>query len=404
MTRPPLRNLRRILALVRDGWLLLGLSLILLIAVELGLRGAFALKDRVAPLTIPDPRVVRDGYEGEAWPAVHYRELEALADRWEPFAYFRQRPFRGETITVDDRGRRAVWQAPTGRGGGDDPRPPVRILLLGGSSLWGFGARDDQTIPSHLARLLHERGIAAEVRNLSEIGYVSTQEVVALARELQAGYRPDLVLFYDGVNDAASALLEGSAGLTTNERNRAREFNLLQSPGRMSAAIVGRLLEGSALQRVAQALGRRLLGSPGADGPVAPAADVDSLARGVLDVYEANLGLVDALAARYGFRTLFAWQPTVFDRAAPTEFERDQAARYAWLAPIFAKVGDEKSRRDALRSRPDFVDLGGMFRDAAELVFIDYCHTTELADARVAGRLISSVVERISDRRPLPED
>ena len=103
--------------------------------------------------------------------------------------------------------------------------------MLGGSSLWGFGARDNETIPSLLARDLDQRGWRVDLKNLSEIGYVSTQELIALFRELQAGYRPDVVIFYDGVNDTTAALLlEGEAGLTTNEVNRRQEFNLLQSP------------------------------------------------------------------------------------------------------------------------------------------------------------------------------
>ena len=73
--------------------------------------------------------------------------------------------------------------------------------MLGGSSLWGFGARDDQSIPSLVVHAMYERGWRVELKNLAEIGYVSTQEFVALYRELQAGYRPDVVIFYDGVND-----------------------------------------------------------------------------------------------------------------------------------------------------------------------------------------------------------
>ncbi|MDG3004819.1 SGNH/GDSL hydrolase family protein [Paludisphaera mucosa] len=392
MTRPLVANLRRTLKILRDGWLLVGLCLGLIVALELGLRGVFALKDRVAAPPSLDPRVVRDGYADEPWPRIHYRELEALSDRWEPYVYFRQRPFRGRTITIDDQGRRAVWRPPAGRG------TAIKILVLGGSSLWGFGARDDETIPSLLARFLDERGVVAEVRNLAEIGHVSTQETIALARELQAGYRPDVVLFYDGVNDTASALLEGKAGLTTNERNRVREFNLLQSPGRMAAAIAGRVAAESALQRLAKSLGRRFLGSPESAYPAPPAADLDALARGVVDAYQANLDLVDALAARYGFRALFAWQPVVFDRAAPTPFEREEAAKYAWLAPLFAKVAAEIGRRDALRTRADFLDLSAIFRDAPELVFIDYCHTTERANARIAERLTGPVTALLPAR------
>ena len=133
--------------------------------------------------------------------------------------------------------------------------------MLGGSSLWGFGARDDRTIPSILSRDLFEAKWDVRIRNLAEIGYVNTQEVIALIRELQSGYRPDLVIFYDGVNDTTSALLEREAGLTTNEINRRREFNILQSPSRLAGALVGNLIKDSGSYRFAQSVRKRLSGS-----------------------------------------------------------------------------------------------------------------------------------------------
>ncbi|OJW23745.1 MAG: hypothetical protein BGO49_00470 [Planctomycetales bacterium 71-10] len=385
MTRPRLATTRRILRAIRDGWLLLGLCLAPILALELGLRGAFALKDRLAAPPAVDPRVVEAA--GGTWPIDHDRELKALVDRWEPFAYFRPEPFRGSTITIDADGRRAVWKPPTGEG-----RRTIRLAVLGGSSLWGYGGRDDETIPSHLARILHGRGVDAEVRNLSQIGYVSTQEVVALVRELQSGYRPDVVLFYDGVNDASSALLEGRAGLTMNERNRAREFNLLQSPARAAAAALGKLVADSALRRAAESIARRFRGGAGST-PATPAVALEDLAKGVLDVYETNVMVVEALADRYGFRPVFAWQPSLFDKAPQTPLERDEAAKYAWLAPAFAATGAELDRRDGLKARADFLDLRGLFRDAPETVFTDHCHTTERANAIVADRLAGPVLE-----------
>ena len=80
--------------------------------------------------------------------------------------------------------------------------------MFGGSAVWGVGAPDDETIPSHLAALLNgELGVDANVRNLGRRGYVFTQEVIYLMRELQAGRRPDIVVFYNGVNDAAAVSL-----------------------------------------------------------------------------------------------------------------------------------------------------------------------------------------------------
>ena len=111
---------------------------------------------------------------------------------------------------------------------------------------------------------------------------MSTQELVALVRELQAGYRPDLVLFYDGVNDTTSALLEGRPTLTTNEINRVREFNLLQSPGRLAAALAWNLVKNSGSFRVAQSLGGDSARGPAAAYRLARRRNCEKLADGVV--------------------------------------------------------------------------------------------------------------------------
>ena len=202
--------------------------------------------------------------------------------------------------------------------------------MLGGSSLWGFGARDDQTIPSLLARSLHEKGWYAEIRNLAEIGYVSMQEVIALTRELQAGYRPDLVIFYDGVNDTTSALLEGEPGLTTNEVNRHEEFNLLQSPARLSVALAARLVRESGSYRFAQMVRRRLDRKPVVSGPAPATSKVPDVADGVVRHYEANLILVQASGQ------VFRLSPAVFlaayrvyqaERSSPSNVKRRRGSR-----------------------------------------------------------------------------
>ena len=76
------------------------MTLVLVVLLELGLRGVFWLKDLRKPQIPPDPRVVSEDREGGAWLQVHYRELEGLSDRWLPYVYFRQRPFPGQTVTV----------------------------------------------------------------------------------------------------------------------------------------------------------------------------------------------------------------------------------------------------------------------------------------------------------------
>jgi lysophospholipase L1-like esterase len=377
-------------------------TLVFAVIAELGLRAAFWLKDRMSLPERPDPRVVAGGYDGAAWPVVHYRELEAISDRWQPYVYFRQRPFQGQTITIDANGLRAGWQPDAPSSSGREDHPPLKVLMLGGSSLWGFGSRDEFTIPSLVARRLHEQGVRIEVRNLAEIGYVSTQELIALVRELQQGYRPDLVLFYDGVNDTTSALLEGKPTLSTNEINRVREFNLLQSPGRLTAALARNLVKNSGFFRVARSIGRRLMRGPDTAYPELGQKELRKLAEGIVAGYVANVRLVHALEKEYGFRALFVWQPVIFAKPRLVPFEQEEAAKYGWARPLFLMVQDQIRQTPELTSDPSFLDLSGAFADSDALEFIDFCHTTERANAGIAADVAGRVIE--ARHRPEPTE
>ncbi len=389
-----LRGLKGALRHLQTTWSILGITLLMLLLVELGFRVSFGIRDRMTAQPVPDRRVLAEGYGGAVWPIEHYRELELLQDRWEPFVYFRQMPFRGKTINIGDDGLRATWQ-PSASANARGQRESVKILMLGGSSFWGFGARDDQTIPSLVARSLDERGWRIEIKNLSEIGYVSTQELIALVHELQAGYRPDMVIFYDGVNDTTSAFLEGEAGVTTNEVNRRVEFNLRQSPGRLATGLAARLIQDSGSNRFAQMIGRRLGGGIKPARPQPKGEGIGALAEKVVECYEANVTLVANLGKSFGFRPMFFWQPTIFDKANPTTFEREEAQRFAWAVEMFRQVHAKIGSSMRLKADAAFRDLSEVFADSEELVFIDYCHTTELANARIASLIADGVIAKL---------
>ena len=131
-------------------------------------------------------------------------------DRWQPYVYFRQSRFTGRRSRSTPTACAPPGSLPHGFRR-SEAGPPVKILMLGGSSLWGFGARDDQTIPSLLARKLHERGCRRRDQEPLRDRLRQHPGDDRPGRASFSGLPAGLVIFYDGVNDTTSALLEGEA-------------------------------------------------------------------------------------------------------------------------------------------------------------------------------------------------
>ena len=116
----------------------MGITLVLLLLVEGGLRVHVFAPGSPERAASPDQRILEEGYAGATWLKQHYREIESLEERWRPYVLFRPNAFHGETITIGSEGLRATWQPPPASGQ-EKGRKPVKLLMLGGSSLWGFG-------------------------------------------------------------------------------------------------------------------------------------------------------------------------------------------------------------------------------------------------------------------------
>lgn len=384
-----MERLRRLLFGLRELWVAVGITLVLLVAAEGVARLVLWFRGDEAG----DSRTRSDSYPDEPWVRELFEETRLSARvRWESYAYWRRLPFAGVHINVDERGRRRTWNPATPAGG---PKPP-RVFVFGASEVWGTGVRDDHTLPSELSRALDAAGVPAEVVNYGETGYVSTQSVIALLRELQRGEVPDLVVFYGGGSDALSAAANRAAGMPLGEARRRREFNLLYHVRRLVPETVRVIASRSAMVRL---LGVSL-DTPRTKKPprLPPAELVDQTLR----AFDANVAAVDGLARSYGFRTSYFWQASLFTKTHRTAFEEKRAARAAgdlpYLQDLYARVRKDWQARDPA----EFTDLVGLFADTREPRFIDYTHVGETGNREVAAAIARQLVDhgRLLPREP----
>jgi lysophospholipase L1-like esterase len=286
-------------------------------------------------------------------------------------------PFDGRYIHVDDAGRRLTVQP-------SDMDGPT-VFMFGGSTMWGTGSRDDHTIPSQLASVLARDGFAANIVNYGEIGYVSTQEVLALMLELRRGNIPDVVIFYDGINDVTSAIHSGRAGIPHNEYRRRAEFNLLSQcrAGDYKSEFFSRCVNNLATVRIVRAVLYRL-GSDARESKaerIAQEAD-PALTDGVADAYVDNIEIVRMLAERYGFTALFYLQPVIFEKNTLTKYERTQLEAATKYRDFFTDCYAAITRR--AEGISCFHDISGVLADCPQPCFLDFMHIDEKSNGIVA--------------------
>ncbi len=354
-----------------------------------------------------DPALV---YPGASWGAELLDESAAVRVAWSPYCYWRAAPFASRYVNVNADGLRRTWDGGAPRVTGVNVRVH-RVFVFGGSPIFGVEARDDYTIPSLLAKDLNQADIGnVQVIDYGQPGYVSTQELISFLLALRADQRPDLVVFYDGFNDADAAYRSGTAGITAGEGERAREFNLLNHSlaSRRRAlyrAAAATFLTKSSLGVVLRTIRRHHAGSVSDRktgkslpivNPVARRPDA-RLADTVAADYLKNLRLADATAAGLGIGMLVYWQPSLATKNPRSAFESRLAGESARAAP-----GEEQFVREVgsdLRAimvtpgyrGPRITDLSTIL-NGQRSCFVDDVNIVEGCNAVIASRLAAGAI------------
>jgi hypothetical protein len=358
------RALHRVHALLTA----LGLSLVIVLVLEGAARLAIWLADDVLRLGATEAAAHGSAAEGLDYDIeALLREQESLPrPSYQPYTVWRSRPYQGTYFHVDERGHRITPDS-------SDRPDALRIWMLGGSTVFGYGAPDDRTIPNHLARLLRDAtGRPVRVENLGQGGYVSTQEMVHLLRELQERTAPQAVVFYDGYNDAVAA--------KNWPETPGSHFQLDRIRSRFEGAFAP-LIYSSGLFRGVDSLLQRL-------GPVAepPSPELArSLGEEAAAIWLRNATLVRELGDSEGFDALFFLQPA-----------RDHR--------ILAAMGETVARtlsRESVAERPEILDLRDVFRGEEDRFFLDSVHLTGPGNERIARRIAARLVHRICLDPPL---
>jgi hypothetical protein len=299
---------------------------------------------------------------------------------FEPFTQFKERPCTGRFVNVTADGyRRSADQGPWP----PDPQA-VNVFVFGGSTTFGYGIADDQSIPSRLREFLGD----VRVYNFGRGFYFSTQERVLFEQLLLQGTVPDVVVFVDGLND----FLEPT-GMPAYTRQFA-EFLAARSRGTRGwpARLVDVLMEtpigrAAAAARVPTASGTVLV--PGAEQVslrerarrvLPPHRAVPRAARHVIMRLLRNADTIEAIAHRRGVQAFFVWQPVpMYDYDATSHPFRGAAV------PVLETGYAEAAKlHRAGRLGPHAIWCANLQHGLHEALYLDQFHYTPAMSVRVA--------------------
>ena len=208
-------------------------TLIFLIGITLAAYAYYGIRSGLAtpPYSVGmKPRAMHRMSASQA--RIFFREFDRLGFAetyiYQPWVGLSEHVFHSERLNVDE-----AMSMPTRRTWQDYDRGgrPLVIWTFGGSTMFGWGVPDDQTIASHLAKILArtlpERSVT--VINHGHSGFFSSQELVLFQTLLRRGRRCDFAVFLDGLNDSFGDSLADTPAFNARMRS-AFEKEQLRNP------------------------------------------------------------------------------------------------------------------------------------------------------------------------------
>ena len=85
----------------------------------------------------------------------HFAILNSLKQRFKPFVHWISPSVKSTTSNIDENGIRYTWLPPDIEDVQEDSI--LTIFVFGGSTCWGYGAPDEGTIPSWIAKKMYDK-------------------------------------------------------------------------------------------------------------------------------------------------------------------------------------------------------------------------------------------------------
>jgi hypothetical protein len=352
--------------------------------------------------------LIADYYQmdlGPFYPGLSSADVDQLigesfqAVQYEPLVGFRERPRHGRFVNVTEEGYRlSSGQSPWP----PNPDAPI-IFVFGGSTTFGYGVADKDTVVSRLSERLrrHPAFANAQVYNFGRAFYWSTQESILFQRLIAQQRVPTLAIFIDGMNEFYHTTSDPDytdVMRAAFEQNK----NWNRASGREKWEYLERSLQQAIFFLPFSRLLRELLPKPGSRGDelhvIVQPNDPKGLEFSIRN-YQVNVTTIKAIARQLGIKPYFVWQPAAMYHNPPNlnaQHEREFVSRrpegygphspsyygYPRMAEVFAQSSGDAA----------MIWCADAFQQATRQLYVDIVHYNGYG----AGLLADCIADRIT--------
>jgi len=261
--------------------------------------------------------------------------------------------FRGPEITVEK------------------PDNTFRVFVLGGSSTFGSGATaDDNTIPGYLQKKFNDYNLTSSVQviNAGVVSATSFEENYYIKNNI-LNLNPDLIVIYDGSNDAKYRILSDKIIYDTvkpEEEWKFKNFPYYRTPFVINDLFFSRIPhQESSTERL----------------------DFESTEI-IVSLWEKRVIEICKLGKEKEFETLILVQPTLYSGSKPlTDFESkfDTKTESDLAAKQTLKLMAERLKE--LSKYCHTSDLTNIFDNITIAIYTDYIHTNDKGNEIIAEKI-----------------
>ncbi len=339
-----------------------------------------------------------DLYEDYTWANSFFKSRAANKHpnySYFPYAMWTTRDRDGE-ISQDSMGvRKSYIPKKTGK-------QIYRIYTFGGSTMENVEVPNDYTIASNLVRFLSTSELSKkfdfEIVNFGSGAYVSSQSMIRLIYEIQRefkGYgKPNMVIFYNGVNDIFSGVYLERPGLhDAYDRielryNNINGFYLMKLNEWIHNNInFIKLIDYLFIENIEEDL-RYFKHKK---------MNYRELSGISVNIYNKNIDIIKSLGATHNFKSIFFIQPSIYTLSDGSSYDANVLNKWVNKRKNMYKaftIG-YKPFIQLASQREDVVDFTRIFSGMKKPIYRDYCHVGPFANEYIASNIFDYVYNEI---------